>query len=175
MKQISGIWFECKVRYKQTQEDGTGKAVTETYVYKAADFGEAYDKSVKDMSTYISGEFGITAMKIAQYGDVFIQDEITEEKYYRVKVNFIVLDEKTYKEKKVAQYYLVNADSVEKARKYADTALSDTMMDYVIEAVQEAKICDISLDWLVICFSTTLNHKFSANVGNYLIVRTFHK
>ena len=109
MKQISGIWFECKVRYKQTQEDGTEKAVTETYVYKAADFGEAYDKSVKDMSTYISGEFGITAMKIAQY-------------------------------------YLVNADSVEKARKYTDTALSDTMMDYVIEAVQEAKICDISLD-----------------------------
>ena len=146
MKQISGTWFECKVRYERTQENGTEKMVTETYVYKAADFGDAYDKSVKDMSTYISGEFGITAMKIAQYGDVFIQDEITEEKYYRVKVNFIVLDEKTYKEKKVAQYYLVNADSVEKARKYADTALSDTMMDYVIEAVQEAKICDISLD-----------------------------
>ena len=134
------------MRYKQTQEDGTEKAVTEIYVYKAADFGEAYDKAVKDMSTFISGEFGITGMKIAQYGDVFIQGEITEEKYYRVKVNFIVLDEKTYKEKKVAQYYLVNADSVEKARKYADTALSDTMMDYVIEAVQEAKICDISLD-----------------------------
>ena len=129
MKQISGIWFECKVRYKQTQEDGTEKMVTETYVYKAADFGDAYDKSVKDMSTYISGEFGITAMKIAQYGDVFIQDEITEEKYYRVKVNFIVLDEKTYKEKKIDQYYIVNADSVEKASKYADTALSDTMMD----------------------------------------------
>ena len=146
MKQISGTWFECKVRYERTQENGTEKMVTETYVYKAADFGDAYDKSVKDMSTYISGEFGITAMKIAQYGDVFIQDEITEEKYYRVKVNFIVLDEKTYKEKKVAQYYLVNADSVEKARKYTDTALSDTMMDYVIEAVQEAKIIDVIFD-----------------------------
>ena len=146
MKQISGTWFECKVRYEQTQENGTGKMVTETYVYKAADFGEAYDKSVKDMSTYISGEFGITAMKIAQYGEVVIQDDRTEEKYYRVKVIFITLDEKTYKEKKTACHYLVNADSVEKARKYADTALSDTMMDYVIEAVQEAKICDISLD-----------------------------
>ena len=146
MKQISGTWFECKVRYEQTQEDGMNKMVTETYVYKAADFGEAYDKAIKDMSTSISGEFGITAMKIAQYGDVFIQGEITEEKYYRVKVNFIVLDEKTYKEKKIAQYYLVNADSVEKARKYTDTALSDTMMDYVIEAVQEAKIIDVIFD-----------------------------
>ena len=146
MKQISGTWFECKVRYEQTQENGTEKMVTETYVYKAADFGEAYDKSVKDMSTYISGEFSITAMKIAQYGEVVIQDDRTEEKYYRVKVIFITLDEKTNKEKKTACHYLVNADSVEKARKYADTALSDTMMDYVIEAVQEAKICDISLD-----------------------------
>ena len=146
MKQISGTWFEVKVRYEQTQEDGTEKMVTETYVYKAADFGDAYDKATKDMSTFISGEFGITGMKIAQYGDVFIQDERTEEKFYRVKVNFIVLDEKTNKEKKIAQYYLVNADSVEKARKYTDTALSDTMMDYVIEAVQEAKIIDVIFD-----------------------------
>ena len=146
MKQIPGTWFEVKVRYEQTQEDEMNKMVTETYVYKAADFGEAYDKAIKDMSTFISGEFGITGMKIAQYGEVFIQDDKTEEKYYRVKVNLIILDEKTQKEKKLAQYYLVNADSVEKARKYTDTALSDTMMDYVIEAVQEAKIIDVIFD-----------------------------
>ena len=146
MKQISGIWFECKVRYEQTQEDGLEKMVTETYVYKAADFGDAYDKATKDMSTFISGEFGITGMKIAQYGDVFIQDERTEEKFYRVKVNFIVLDEKTNKEKKIAQYYLVNADSVEKARKYTDTALSQTMADFIIVSVQETMIIDVNFD-----------------------------
>ena len=146
MKQISGTWFEVKVRYEQTQENGLEKMVTETYVYKAEDFGEAYDKATKDTSTSISGEFGITGMKIAQYGEVFIQDERTEEKFYRVKVNLIILDEKTQKEKKTACYYLVNADSVEKARKYTDTALSDTTMDYVIEAVQEAKIIDVIFD-----------------------------
>ena len=146
MKQISGMWFECKVRYEQTQEDGTEKMVTETYVYKAADFGEAYDKATKDMSTFISGEFGITGMKIAQYGEVVIQDERTEEKFYRVKVNFIVLDEKTNKEKKIAQYYLVNAASVEKARKYTDTALSQTMADFIIVSVQETMIIDVNFD-----------------------------
>ena len=146
MKQISGTWFEVKVRYEQTQEDGMNKMVTETYVYKAADFGEAYDKATKNMSTFISGEFGITAMKIAQYKEIITQDERTEEKYYRVKVNLIILDEKTQKEKKTAYYYLVNADSVEKARKYTDTAFSDTLMDYVIEAVQEAKIIDVIFD-----------------------------
>lgn len=146
MKQILGTWFECKVRYEQTQENGLEKMVTETYVYKAADFGEAYDKATKDMSTSISGEFGITAMKIAQYGEVVMQDDRTEEKYYRVKVIFITLDEKTLKEKKTACYYLVNADSVEKARKYADTILSGSMIDFVIEAVQEAKIIDVIFD-----------------------------
>ena len=146
MKQISGTWFECKVRYEQTQEDGLEKMVTETYVYKAADFGEAYDKVIKNMSTFISGEFSITAMKIAQYGEVFIQDERTEEKFYRVKVNFIVLDEKTNKEKKIAQYYLVNADSVEKARKYTDTALSQTMADFIIVSVQETMIINVNFD-----------------------------
>ena len=146
MKQRSGIWFECKVRYEQTQEDGLEKMVTETYVYKAADFGEAYDKAIKNMSTFISGEFGIKAMKIAQYGEVVMQDDITEEKFYRVKVNLIILDEDTQKEKKIACYYLVNADSVEKARKYTDAALSDEILDYVIEAVQEAKIIDVIFD-----------------------------
>ena len=146
MKQIPGTWFEVKVRYEQTQEDGMNKMVTETYVYKAEDFGEAYDKATKDMSTSISGEFEITAMKIAQYKEIITQDERTEEKYYRVKVNLIILDEKTQKEKKIACYYLVNADSVEKARKYTDTALSDTLIDYVIEAVQEAKIIDVIFD-----------------------------
>ncbi len=146
MKQISGTWFEVKVRYEQTQEDGTEKMVTETYVYKAADFGEAYDKAIKNMSTFISGEFGIKAMKIAQYGEVVMQDDITEEKFYRVKVNLIILDEETQKEKKIACYYLVNADSVEKARKYTDAALSDEILDYVIEAVQEAKIIDVIFD-----------------------------
>lgn len=146
MKQISGTWFEVKVRYEQTQEEGTEKMVTETYVYKAADFGEAYDKAIKNMSTFISGEFGIKAMKIAQYGEVVMQDDITEEKFYRVKVNLIILDEDTQKEKKIACYYLVNADSVEKARKYTDAALSDEILDYVIEAVQEAKIIDVIFD-----------------------------
>lgn len=146
MKQISGTWFECKVRYEQTQEDGTEKMVTETYVYKAADFGEAYDKAIKNMLTFISGEFSITAMKIAQYKEIITQDDRMEEKYYRVKVIFITLDEKTNKEKKTACYYLVNADSVEKARKYTDAVLSDSMIDFVIEAVQEAKISDICLD-----------------------------
>ena len=145
MKQISGTWFEVKVRYEQTQENGLEKMVTETYVYEAADFGEAYDKATKDMPS-LSDEFERTAMKIAQYKESITQDDKTEEKYYRVKVNLIILDEKTQKEKKVAQYYLVNADSVEKARKYTDTALSDTMMDYVIEAVQEAKIIDVIFD-----------------------------
>ena len=145
MKQKAGTWFECKVRYEQTQEDGMNKMVTETYVYKAADFGEAYDKATNDMPS-LSGEFEITAMKIAQYKEIITQDERTEEKYYRVKVNLIILDEKTQKEKKTACYYLVNADSVEKARKYTDTAFSDTLMDYVIEAVQEAKIIDVIFD-----------------------------
>ena len=146
MKTITGMWFECKVRYEQTQEDGLEKMVTETYVYKAADFGEAYDKAIKNMSTFISGEFGITAMKIAQYGEVVMQDDRTEEKYYRVKVNFIVLDEKTNKGKKTAYYYLVNADSVEKARKYTDTALSQTMADFIIVSVQETMIIDVNFD-----------------------------
>ena len=37
-----GKWFECKVRYEQTQDDGMSKSVTETYVVDGIDFGDAF-------------------------------------------------------------------------------------------------------------------------------------
>ena len=137
-----GDWFECKVRYEQTQDDGMPKSVTETYVVDGIDFGDAF----KNISEYaikrIANEFEIVAMKKAQYAEIALYKSMGNV-FYRVKINMITIDEKTDKQKKTPMFLLVRADNINEARKAVDDEyMKDTMIDYEISSVAEAKIVD---------------------------------
>ena len=137
-----GDWFECKVRYEQTQDDGMPKSVTETYVVDGIDFGDAF----KNISEYaikrIANEFEIVAMKKAQYAEIAIYNSIGNV-FYRVKINMITIDEKTDKQKKTPMFLLVRADNINEARKAVDDEyMKSTMIDYEISSVVETKIVE---------------------------------
>ena len=137
-----GDWFECKVRYEQTQDDGMPKSVTETYVVDGIDFGDAF----KNISEYaikrIANEFEIVAMKKAQYAEIALYKSMGNV-FYRVKINMITIDEKTDKQKKTPIFLLVRADNINEARKAVDDEyMKDTMIDYEISSVVETKIVD---------------------------------
>ena len=137
-----GDWFECKVRYEQTQDDGMPKSVTETYVVDGIDFGDAF----KNISEYaikrIANEFEIVAMKKAQYAEIALYKSMGNV-FYRVKINMITIDEKTDKQKKTPMFLLVRADNINEARKAVDDEyMKDTMIDYEISSVVETKIVD---------------------------------
>lgn len=68
-------WFECKVRYDQTQENGLQKKVTEQYVVEALSYTEAEATIIKEMEPYVSGDFEITGIKPAAYRDVIFMSE----------------------------------------------------------------------------------------------------
>lgn len=144
MRIKSAIFYECKVRYEKTMEDGMEKKVTETYVVDALSFTEAEGRIIEDMKPYVGdGEMDVTAIKIASYKDVFFSDADKDDKFYKVRSNFITLDEKSGKEKKTAVDYLVQAASVDGARKNLDEVMSGTMIDYVIVSVVETGIMDV--------------------------------
>lgn len=63
MRSRTTTWFECKIRYEKTTEDGMQKKVTEGYVVDALSFTEAENRIMEEMSSYISGEFTITDIK----------------------------------------------------------------------------------------------------------------
>lgn len=144
MRIKSAIFYECKVRYEKTMEDGMQKKVTETYVVDALSFTEAEGRIIEEMKPYVSdNEMDVTAIKIAQYKDVLFSDADKDDKFYKVRCNFITLDEKSGKEKKTAVDYLVQAATVEGARKNLDEVMSGTMIDYVIVSVVETGIMDV--------------------------------
>lgn len=144
MRAKTAKFFECKVRYEKTMEDGLNKKVTETYVVDALSFTEADGRIIEEMKPYVGdGEMEVTAIKIASYNEVFFSDNDSDDKFYKIRLNFITLDERNGKEKKTAVDYLVQAASVEGARKNMEEAMSGTMIDYVIVSVIETNIIDL--------------------------------
>ena len=143
MKQISGTWFECKVRYEKSGEDGTPRKVTETYVVDALSFSEAESRIMEEMSRWVSGELEIADLKIAQYKEIFFADSDMADKWYKAKLAFITIDEKTDKEKKTTVYYLVNAGNINSALKNVDEIMSGTMVDYQTCNLSETQIIDV--------------------------------
>ena len=141
MRSRTAIWFECKVRYEKTMEDGTIKKVTEVYVVDALSFSEAEKRITEEMSSYVSGELEICNLKIAPYKEIFFADSDFDlaDEWYKAKLVFITIDEKTDKEKKTSVNYLVNAGNFNLALKNINEIMEGTMIDYQTCNLTETK------------------------------------
>ena len=146
MKSKVSKYYEVKIQYDKTQEDGKEKKVTEQYVVEALSFTEAESRIIEEMTPYISGEFDVVSEKIAPYNEIFLSDNYyTDDKWFVSKVAFIAIDEKTEKEKKQTFRYLVQAATSELALDYTKEMLSHGMSDYRIDAVQDTPTLDVFL------------------------------
>jgi hypothetical protein len=143
MRSRTANWFICKIRYEKTMEDGLQKKVTETYVVDAVSFTEAEARIIEEMSSYISGQFDVVEIDRCKFGEVFFSDEEMADKWYKAKLKFITIDEKTEKEKRTTVYYLVQAGGFEGARKNIDETMGGGMIDYEIDTVSETPIIDV--------------------------------
>lgn len=119
------------------------KKVTEQYVVDALSFTEAEAAITEEMKSYISGDYRITDIKMAAYHEIFFSDMDKDDKWYKAKLQFITIDEKTEKEKRSSVFYLVQAGSLTKAVGYIDEMMGKTMIDYVISSVAETQIMDV--------------------------------
>lgn len=143
MRSKTAIWFECKIRYEKTMEDGLMKKVNEVYVIDALSFSEAEERITKEMSSYISGEFEIVDVKIAPYREVFFADDNLSDQWFKAKLSFITIDERGDKEKRTSVMYLVNAGNINHAIKNIGEVMSGTMIDYVTTSISATKIFDV--------------------------------
>lgn len=143
MRSKTSIWFETKYRYEKTMEDGTQKKVTEQYVVEAVSFCEAEAAIVREMAAYVKGDADVRAVAIAPYNEVLLSDNDKDCKFYKVKVAFITIDERTGKERKSNNTYLVQAPSTAQAEGCITEHFARTMIDYEVQAVKETQIIDL--------------------------------
>lgn len=143
MRSRTAQWFECKIRYDKVMEDGLQKKVTEAYVVDALSFSEAEERIIEEMSSYISGEFDVAYIKIASYKEIFFSDDDMADKWFKAKLQFITIDERTEKEKRSTVNYLVQAGSFSGALKNINEVMGGTMIDYVVASMAETTIMDV--------------------------------
>ncbi len=136
-------YFECGIRYEKTLENGMQKKVTEQYIVDAMSFTEAEQRITKEMGCYISGDFEVVTEKITNYSEVIPSDNAEADKWYKVKINIVTVDDKLGKEKKAAVYYLIQAKDIDDARRMTNKFMEGSLLDWDCEAVQETKVMDV--------------------------------
>lgn len=134
-------WYECKVKFEKTLETGTQKKVTEAYLVDAMSFTEAENRIIEEMTPFISGEFEVTAVKKERISELFTDPD--GDKWYRCKVMFITLDEKSGAEKKSASTMLVQAKDFQMALKNLQDGMKGTMSDWEVNTITETALMDV--------------------------------
>ncbi|WP_288736170.1 DUF4494 domain-containing protein [uncultured Parabacteroides sp.] len=134
-------WFECKVSFEKVLENGMQKKVTEPYLVDALSFTEAEARIIEEIRPFISGEFTVTDIKRARLSELFFNEN--GDRFYKIKVYFITLDEKSGAEKKTAAQMLAQACTLKEAIAVLEEGMKGTMADYTIASVTETMLMDV--------------------------------
>jgi len=136
-------WFECKIRYEKVMENGMQKKVTEPYLVDALSFTEAEARIIEEMTPFISGEFTVSDIKRANYSEIFPSDTECDDRWFKCRLCFITIDDKSGSKKKTSTYVLVQAADLGRAKENLDTGMKGTMAEYEVASVVETAIMDV--------------------------------
>lgn len=143
-------WFEAKVRYEvYIEHTQKAKRISKSFVIDAMTFAEAEARVTEHVMSKFTGEdifyvkdtFEILTITKAAYKDILSADtEGDEDRFFKCKINFLYLDEKSGEEKKSPVIYLVKASSLDAALKIITEYFRDDMRDYERSAITETNI-----------------------------------
>ena len=138
---MSGIYFECKVKYRKTMDTGVQKVVTEPYLVDAISFTEAESRINEKMREYISEEFKVSNIRTANYAEIHHFDNA--DRWFKSKITLFAFDEESGKERKTNMFLLVQANDVESAYINTINTMKNTMGEYSIPSISETPIMDV--------------------------------
>ncbi|MGL5229124.1 MAG: DUF4494 domain-containing protein [Bacteroidales bacterium] len=134
-------WFECKVRYEKIMENGMLKKITEPYLVDALSFTEAEARIIKEVTPFTAGEFTVSAIKRARISEIFYDE--TGDRWFKAKVQFVTIDERSGAEKKTSCNMLIQASDIDEAKDTLRKGMQGTMADYVLHTISETPLMDI--------------------------------
>lgn len=143
MRTKTSKWFEAKLRYDKVHDNGSEKKVTESFIIEALSFGEAEKIALESLGSSVSGEIQVININPMKFNEVIFNEEESCDRYYKAKLQFITIDEKTGNEKPKYFYYLVQASSFDNSKDTIRKMKPSTLIDYQIAAVSETKIVDV--------------------------------
>jgi len=136
-------WFECKIKYDKTGDDGIIKTVTEAYLVDALSFTEAEARMNIEMKPYISGEWLVANIKRVKIAELFDSVNTAADRWYRSKVLFVSLDEEKGIEKRVASTMYVKAEDIKEALANLFEGMKGNLSDFEVASITETSIMDV--------------------------------
>ncbi len=131
-------YFEVKITFDKTLENGKEKKVSELFLVDALSFTEAEAKITAEFSPLPN--FKVKSIRQYKVAEIVNKTDLDDSRYFKCKLNFITLDEKSGAEKKTAVYMLVDAETLDKAKALLVEHMKSTMADYSIEKIEETKL-----------------------------------
>ena len=136
-------WFECKIKYERAMDNGVMKKFNEPYLVDALNFTEAERRIIEEIAPFMTGEFQVSDIKRARYAEIFETIDESADRWFKAKLTFVTLDEKTVKEKKSSHNVLVQCSDLRDAVKRLDEGMKGSMMDYVISSMAETMLMGV--------------------------------
>ncbi len=140
---VGSAWFEAKVKYIKTGDDGKEKKVSETYIVDAVSYTEAESRIYIELESFIQGIFSISALKKSNISEIVSSDNENDDRWYKGKVAVLDADELTGKEKRTNLYVLVAAKDINTALAYLDKSFSTYIVPYEISGISDTNVIDV--------------------------------
>lgn len=134
-------WFTVKVKYTKQLENGTFKRVSEPYLLSALTFTDAEARIYEELGAIIRGEFDVVSISRTELHDIFAYDDAST--WWKCKVTYESVEHDSEKAKKVAQTFLVSAETAKEAYERIQESLSTLMVDFNIPSIIFSPIVDI--------------------------------
>ena len=151
LRNRSGFWMEAVAVFTENNDKGLPKEIKERYVIEAASFIDAEQKLRAELNYANRPIKKIDSALRPKYGTICFSDAAAAENFYKVKV--VITEEIEVKTRKggvrtktkaVSHFHLVQAPSVEAARKaVVDVVYKDSNADYEIADVVKTRILDV--------------------------------
>ena len=133
-------WFLCKIRYRKEAENGKQLTINESYLLDCVSFTDAEARIYRELESIIK-DFTLTGVSPMKVADVFHYEDA--ETWFKCKVSYVSLDEKSGKEKKIQNLMLVTAENVKQAYERIEESLKTMLVPFDITDINTTNIVEI--------------------------------
>jgi len=133
-------WYLGQIRYQKEDEAGRLKTINEQYLADAVSHTEAEARLYKEIPSG-SSDFSVKRITPVRLADLFSYKEGQE--WFKAKLIYFSVDEKSGKEKKIVNHMLVNGKGIQQALDRINESMRNFLIPYEIESIGKTKILDV--------------------------------
>lgn len=133
-------WYKVTLKFQEVVEEDKVKIVKEEYLFQGISYADAENRALEYHQALNNGcEIDkVVKMTVHELFDL----DLTEETWYKVKVQYIIFDEKSKSEKRTPVVFLCKAGKIYKVAAQLRDKLG-TVEDYEITDINKTKILEV--------------------------------